>query len=364
MVRKFYSFEGDMKGTVTRKKTRKTPDMGDNLNGSSLDNYFIQPEDEQVYLSLLPPGGAAALAGLNSSPIDKTALAKNAAAVTGGSGPATEPAATTPAVIQPVSTPAAIPATPVAQSTGSAPPLPTTAQIDKMSCATMETTLDSVTANSAYYQANRLGVESVQIAQYLTKKIASCNAAAQPPVISVSGPQSVTLPQNSVTIDASGSSDPAGGNLTYRWTLVSGPNSPAITGPTGSVASFSNLVQGNYIFQLTVTNTSNLSSTQNVSVTVSPAASAGGDTGGTGIIGNAPVTIATTAPVELDSTSPYSDPGVADSGGGGGGGGAAPADDSGADTVVAGVVIPVWAQWVAVGLIVAGTIYILSGKDE
>lgn len=352
---KYFNFDGDGRTTVTRKKTRKSANLVDNLNGGGLDNYFILPDDEEVYLSLLPAGGGLAPI---SGGADKTALAKAAAAASGGSGVAT-PAASTPAA----TAPAVIPSTPIAQAAGSAPPLPTTAQIDKMDCPTMEQTLDSVTANASYYQANRLGVESTQIMQYLTKKIQACNtaaAAAKPPVISVNGSQSITLPQNSVTVDASGTTDPQGQSLSYMWQLISGPSSPTITGGSAAVASFSNLVAGNYIFQVTATNTSGLSASQNVSVVVSSAPAAT-TSGSTGIIGNEPVTIATTAPVDLDSTSPYSDPGVDSSGGGGS---AAPADDTtDTGTVIAGVVIPVWVQWVAVGLIIAGAVYILSGKE-
>ena len=61
--------------------------------------------------------------------------------------------------------------------------------------------------------------------------------------------QTITLPTSSVVLNGSGST---GTISSYSWTKVSGPNTPSIASPTSAFTSVSGLVQGVYVFQLSL----------------------------------------------------------------------------------------------------------------
>ena len=88
---------------------------------------------------------------------------------------------------------------------------------------------------------------------------------APPPTANAGTNQTITLPTSSVTLNGSGST----GTITsYSWTLVSGPNNPTITAPTSVTTTVSGLMQGIYVFQLSVNGGVSVSQ---VTVTVNPA---------------------------------------------------------------------------------------------
>ena len=97
------------------------------------------------------------------------------------------------------------------------------------------------------------------------------NAAAVTPVANAGSNIAITLPVNSVNLDGSASSDPAGNTLTYAWTLLTGPAQYSITSPSAAKTSVTNLVQGVYKFSLLVTNSQGNSATATVYVTVNAA---------------------------------------------------------------------------------------------
>ncbi|MDP4247715.1 MAG: hypothetical protein Q8932_17890, partial [Bacteroidota bacterium] len=89
------------------------------------------------------------------------------------------------------------------------------------------------------------------------------NAAPPPPVANAGAPQTITLPTSQVTLSGSGST----GTITaYAWTQVSGPSMATIATPTTVSTRVSALVQGVYLFQLTL----NGGSRSTVQVTVNP----------------------------------------------------------------------------------------------
>jgi hypothetical protein len=93
----------------------------------------------------------------------------------------------------------------------------------------------------------------------------------QPPAITSASanPNPVTGTTTQLTVTAT---DPNGGSLTYIWSLVSGPTGVTFDSNNGTTsgnsvtATFS--MAGSYTFQVTVTDSLGLSSTQNVTVTV------------------------------------------------------------------------------------------------
>jgi poly(3-hydroxybutyrate) depolymerase len=82
----------------------------------------------------------------------------------------------------------------------------------------------------------------------------------------------LTLPKNSTSVDGVGSHDPNGSIVAYDWTKVSGPSSFKIVSPHNRITTISGLVQGKYIFRLTVTDNSGLTASDDIGVTVNAAA--------------------------------------------------------------------------------------------
>jgi hypothetical protein len=107
-----------------------------------------------------------------------------------------------------------------------------------------------------------------------------------------------------VQLDGSESSDPDGTITSFAWAQKSGPAGAQIAKPNEARTAVTNLVQGTYVFELTVKDSGNLSATDEVSVIVlpapnqSPTANAGADRS---------FNLGTTAPLVLDG-SQSSDP--------------------------------------------------------
>jgi ribosomal protein L14 len=107
-------------------------------------------------------------------------------------------------------------------------------------------------------------------------------AANIPPVANAGSDQSITLPENSLTLSGSGS-DADGNVVSYLWTKLSGPSSGSITNANSAITSVTDLVQGVYQFQLQVTDNDGATGTDvmqitvNAAVNVPPSANAGPD---------------------------------------------------------------------------------------
>ncbi|MBC7946775.1 MAG: T9SS type A sorting domain-containing protein [Chitinophagaceae bacterium] len=111
------------------------------------------------------------------------------------------------------------------------------------------------------------------------------NAAAnQAPVANAGNDIVLTLPVNSTTLSGSGT-DPDGTITTYAWARVSGPTAFSLTNASAASTTLTGLVQGTYVFRLTVTDNSGATATDNITVTVNaatpgntpPTANAGAD---------------------------------------------------------------------------------------
>ena len=98
------------------------------------------------------------------------------------------------------------------------------------------------------------------------------NAAPNIPPVANAGPDnSITLPINSLTVSGSGS-DADGTVVSYQWTKISGPSSYNIVNATSAVTAINGLVQGVYLFELTVTDNNGATGTDIMQVTVNAAA--------------------------------------------------------------------------------------------
>ncbi|MBX2945146.1 MAG: tandem-95 repeat protein [Cyclobacteriaceae bacterium] len=114
---------------------------------------------------------------------------------------------------------------------------------------------------TATNSASQTGFDDVKISVF---------SGNQNPIANAGTNKTITLPTNSLNLVGSGS-DPDGSIASYLWTKVSGP-AATMTGNTTTTLSLSNLVQGVYVFRLTVTDNLGATGSADVTVTVNPAA--------------------------------------------------------------------------------------------
>ena len=126
------------------------------------------------------------------------------------------------------------------------------------------------------------GNSIVQVLTQPTPGLSNIIAPNILPVANAGGDKSITLPVSSTTLDGSGTDD--GTISAYVWTQVSGPNTAVFSSNAIAVPTVSGLVEGTYVFSLTVTDNLNATSiADEVTVIVNPdpnpapTANAGGD---------------------------------------------------------------------------------------
>ena len=107
------------------------------------------------------------------------------------------------------------------------------------------------------------GLDTVQV---------TVNAASNvPPVANAGSIQIITLPTSSVSLRGSGT-DADGTIVSYAWTKTSGPSTFYIVNSSSAITDITNLVQGTYLFTLTVTDNNGATGSAAVQVTVNVAA--------------------------------------------------------------------------------------------
>ncbi|MEP5376032.1 MAG: PKD domain-containing protein [Hyphomicrobiales bacterium] len=88
------------------------------------------------------------------------------------------------------------------------------------------------------------------------------------PVADAGLDRTVSLPTNSIVLNGSGS-DPDGGSIiSYLWTQQSGPNTATLMGETTEDLTVDDLIEGSYIFRLTVTDDEAETGYDDVTITV------------------------------------------------------------------------------------------------
>ncbi|MCK7555103.1 PKD domain-containing protein [Chitinophaga sedimenti] len=92
------------------------------------------------------------------------------------------------------------------------------------------------------------------------------------PVASAGNDITITLPASSAALDASGSTDADGTITKYAWVKVSGPSGGAITNAANAKTTITGLVEGTYVYAVTVTDNSGATASAQVTVIVKTAA--------------------------------------------------------------------------------------------
>jgi Secretion system C-terminal sorting domain/PKD domain len=96
-------------------------------------------------------------------------------------------------------------------------------------------------------------------------------APNQPPVANAGNNTTITLPQSSVALNGTNSSDADGSISAYGWNQVSGPSTATISAANSAKPTVSGLQAGSYVFQLTVTDNDGATAKDQVTVTVNQA---------------------------------------------------------------------------------------------
>src|SRR5262249_7276745 len=94
----------------------------------------------------------------------------------------------------------------------------------------------------------------------------------QPPTVNAGPPQTIRLPQTTVTLNGFAADDglPTGSTLSVTWSEISGPAPVTFTAPHAAVTQATLTVSGTYVLQLSASDTQ-LSATSQVTVRVLPA---------------------------------------------------------------------------------------------
>ena len=103
-----------------------------------------------------------------------------------------------------------------------------------------------------------------------TVKVTVNPATNIPPVAQAGSNQTITLPTNTISLNGNGV-DSDGTISTYLWTKIAGPAAGTITDASSALTTVKGLIEGNYIFQLTVTDNAGAKGTDTLYVTVNAA---------------------------------------------------------------------------------------------
>src|SRR4029077_8839008 len=92
-----------------------------------------------------------------------------------------------------------------------------------------------------------------------------------PPTADAGSGDTLILPNNTFILNASRSTDPDGTIAAYQWKQVSGPNTAVSSAMSMPQVSLSHLVQGEYVFEVTVTDNAGATSNASMKLVVNDA---------------------------------------------------------------------------------------------
>ncbi|GAO44318.1 hypothetical protein FPE01S_03_03560 [Flavihumibacter petaseus NBRC 106054] len=123
----------------------------------------------------------------------------------------------------------------------------------------------STTQRIYYVDDVKIGDNTASESSFVTGSTTPANAA---PTAAAGSDLFITLPTSSVTLNGSNSSDADGSISTNKWTQISGPSTGTFANSGNASTAVSGLVQGTYVFRLTVTDNDGATDTDDVTVTV------------------------------------------------------------------------------------------------
>lgn len=131
---------------------------------------------------------------------------------------------------------------------------------------------NSGTAITFYYTYSiPEGGENNTAASPHSETVGSCGTSNQYPSVNAGENVYIDLAtdNNSVTLNGTGNDPEDGNNVTFKWIQLSGPNSATLSGDNSKTVTASNLVEGVYKFELSVTDTQSAKMSDAVYVFVS-----------------------------------------------------------------------------------------------
>ena len=124
-----------------------------------------------------------------------------------------------------------------------------------------------------FWSCPSLPLEYVPQSQLYPSTISNPQLPNSNPIANAGADVIISLPENSVKLNGVASFDPDGTLVSYKWSKVQGPKEYSLATPDSVSTLVTNLVEGIYIFQLSVTDNSGTTGQDEVMVSVIPAPS-------------------------------------------------------------------------------------------
>lgn len=103
------------------------------------------------------------------------------------------------------------------------------------------------------------------------KVTVTVNVSTDPPYVNAGIGGTITLPENSFTLDGSASKASAGNTIvSYKWSKTSGPAGGNITSPSNVITTVTNLQEGTYVYDLLVTDSRGSTKSGGTTIYVKP----------------------------------------------------------------------------------------------
>jgi serine protease AprX len=125
-------------------------------------------------------------------------------------------------------------------------------------------------AKNAIGVIRKIGTHNKQLAKICNSLLPLPPKVNTPPIAKANSPKAITLPENSVTLDGSGSTDAENNIVSYQWQKFPGNKGDQILSSNSPKTKVTFQVAGNFYYILSVSDSFNASSQVTVTVNVNP----------------------------------------------------------------------------------------------